>query len=102
MTLDDTSPNATTEVEERHLAERTLSELLEQYANRPQNKLPQRRSQLTLVYDRDPIVVTIRKKMSGFLCEVDGCQSHRFQTEGGDYFVEVHHLHPLAAGGPDI
>lgn len=89
-------------VEERRLAERTFSELLDQCANCPKNKLPQRRLQLTFVYDRDPIVVIVRKKLAGYLCEVAGCRSHRFQTEGGDYFGEVHHLHPLSEGGPDI
>lgn len=98
----DRSPNATITVEETRLAEKNLNELLTQYANRPKNKQPMRKSQVSFVYDRDPIVVAIRKKLADYLCEVDGCQSNRFQTEDGDYFVEIHHLLPLAAGGPDI
>lgn len=87
--------------EEKRLAEKPLEALLAQYANRPQNLKPRRRSQEAISYDRDPLVVILRKRLAGYRCEVDSCQSEQFQTDSGELFVEVHHLIPLADGGPD-
>ena len=89
------------EVEEERLAAMTTAALLREYANRPQNKRPKRRSQETTCYDRDPMVVTLRKRLAKYSCEVAGCQSVRFRTGRGEFFVEVHHLVQLSEGGPD-
>ena len=88
--------------EEERLAQKPLDWLLEQYASRPRNVAPKRRSQEATTYDRDPIVVALRKRLADYRCEVDGCQSEQFLTESGELFIEVHHLVPLADGGPDI
>lgn len=88
-------------IEEKRLAEKPLESLLAQYADRPPNLKPRRRSQEVMSYDRDPMVVILRKRLAGYQCEVDGCQSEPFRTESGELFVEVHHLVPLADGGPD-
>ncbi len=88
--------------EEKRLVQKPLDWLLEQYASRPQNVAPKRRSQEATTYDRDPIVVALRKRLAAYQCEVEGCQSEQFHTESGALFIEVHHLVPLADGGPDI
>lgn len=90
------------EDEERRLSKKPLAWLLDQYASRPKNLAPKRRSQETLSFERDPLVVTLRKQLSGYQCEVEGCGSERFKTEVGEYFIEVHHLVPLSESGPDI
>jgi predicted HNH restriction endonuclease len=64
--------------------------------------LPKRRSQQTVGYDRDPRVVVLREMLAQYQCEVQGCSSARFQVVSGEYFVEVHHLLPLAEGGRDV
>lgn len=89
------------ETEERRLSEKSTEWLLAHYSHRPRNLAPQRRSQRAATYERDAIVALLRKRLAGFRCEVDGCTSERFETSAGEYFIEVHHLIPLAAGGPD-
>jgi len=89
------------EAEEKRLGEKPLEWLLNQYSVRPPNLAPKRRPQASSVYDRDPLVVALRKCLANFRCEVDSCQSDQFWTDAGDLFVEVHHLIPLAEGGPD-
>jgi hypothetical protein len=89
------------EAEEKRLADKPLDALLAQYAARPKNLKPRRQAQQAISYDRDPLVVTLRKRLAGYRCEVDACQSERFQTVTKEFFVEVHHLVPLAEGGPD-
>ena len=88
--------------EERRLAEKPLDWFQKHYAERPQNTAPGRRSQETLVYDRDPFVIAYRKHLAGNRCEVRECQSEQFRTTTGELFVEVHHLVPLAEGGSDV
>jgi hypothetical protein len=90
------------EDEERRLAQKSVAELLEDYNTRPKIDLPRRRQQQTMEYDRDPRVVVLRKMLAQHRCEVQGCSSARFQVESGEYFVEVHHLLPLAEGGRDV
>ena len=53
--------------EEERLAQKPLDWLLEQYASRPQNVAPKRRSQEATTYDRDPIVVALRKRLADYL-----------------------------------
>lgn len=78
-----------------------LDALKRQYAKGPKNWAPVRRSQETITYDRDPLVVTLRKRLASYRCEVEGCQGEPFRTKAGEFFIEVHHLVPLADGGPD-
>lgn len=35
------------------------------------------------------------------ICEMPGCGWHGFKTNQGEAFLEVHHVWPLAQGGPD-
>lgn len=90
------------ETEEKRLSEKSVEELLAAYRKRPKNLTPLRRSQTVAAYDRDPMVVALRKKLSGSRCEVDGCTSLTFENDAGEQFVEVHHLIPLAQGGEDV
>jgi hypothetical protein len=90
------------ETEEKRLAGKSIDDLLALYRKRPKNVLPLRRSQSVAVYDRDPMVVTLRKKLAGCRCEVDDCTSPTFENDAGELFVEVHHLIPLAQGGEDV
>lgn len=87
--------------EEKRLGTKSLDWLQQQYQTRPKNIAPTRRSQDTFSFDRDPLVVTLRKRLAEYQCEVDGCTSPRFMTDLGEHFVEVHHLEPLSEGGPD-
>ena len=50
--------------EEKRLAGKPLDWLLSQYASGPQNVASMRRSQETAAYDRDPIVVALRKRLA--------------------------------------
>jgi 5-methylcytosine-specific restriction endonuclease McrA len=87
--------------EVKRLEAKPLNELLSEYKNCPKISLPSRRSQSSVVFDRNPLVVALRKRLSGYQCEVPNCQSEKFKTESGDFYVEVHHLVPLADGGAD-
>jgi hypothetical protein len=87
--------------EVKRLETKNLDDLLNEYKTRPRISLPNRRSQSSVVFDRDPLVVALRKRLSGYACEVPNCQSEKFKTESGEFFVEVHHLTPLAEGGLD-
>jgi hypothetical protein len=84
------------EDEEERLAQKPLNWLLEQYSSRTQNVAPKRNSQEATTYDRDPIVVALRKRLADYRCEVADCQSEQFHTASGVLFVEVHHLLPLS------
>lgn len=88
------------EAEVNRLSERTLEDLLRTYAGRTKTK-PKRKTQVSAIYDRDPLVVAIAKLRAGHKCEVEDCSSQRFKNADGDYFVEVHHLELLSEGGPD-
>jgi hypothetical protein len=90
------------EAEEKRLAGKSVDDLLALYRKRPKNLKPLRRSQSVAAYDRDPMVVTLRKKLASNRCEVDGCTSPVFENDAGEPFVEVHHLVPLAQGGEDV
>ncbi len=98
----DVLADATLETEVRRLSQKTLEQLQEEYAARPRNRTPKRTSQEAVVYDRDPLVVALRKRLAGHRCEVEGCTGPTFENEAGQLFVEVHHLTPLAEGGEDV
>lgn len=98
----DPPAQTTYEVEEKRLSGKTVDDLLALYRKRPKNVKPLRRSQSVASYDRDPMVVALRKKLADSRCEVGGCTSLAFENDAGEPFVEVHHLIPLAQGGEDI
>lgn len=50
---------------------------------------------------RNPIVIELRRRRADYCCEQPGCNWKGFAPDGSDPFVEVHHIHPLAEGGPD-
>lgn len=87
--------------EEKRLSTKSIERLLDQYARRPPNIAPTRRAHETVIYDRDPLVVVLRKRLAKYVCEVEGCASEQFADQDGELFVEVHHIIPLAAGGSD-
>jgi len=54
----------------------------------------------TNVYLRDPAVVAWVLESAGGACEA--CGALGYATARTDHFLEVHHLIPLADGGPDL
>jgi 5-methylcytosine-specific restriction endonuclease McrA len=99
--VSDGAPEASLEQEIDRLEKNTTQQLKDIYANRPKNNRPQRTSIPALVYDRDPLIIALRKKLAGFKCEVSACPSPTFVSDRGTPFVEVHHIVHLAEGGPD-
>jgi predicted HNH restriction endonuclease len=97
--------NESTEREAERLAIKSLSELMEAYVGqRTTGRWPSKpkvRSASAAVYERNPLVIAIAKVRSGGRCEVPECDHTAFLTRDGKAYVEVHHLTPLAEGGPD-
>ena len=54
-----------------------------------------------VIIERDPKVIVATKKRAEYACEAPGCSSAPFVKNSGKPYIEVHHLHPLADGGPD-
>lgn len=64
------------------------------------NAHPPQSSNSTHVFVRDPLVKAWVLQFANGCC--DGCsQNAPFTTPDGMPFLEVHHVHPLAEGGPD-
>lgn len=83
------------------LATRSLASLMEQYQSKQPVLRPTRHTTTSAVFARDPLVVAIRKKLANNRCEVPDCTNHTFQTDNGEFYVEVHHIVPLSEGGED-
>jgi predicted HNH restriction endonuclease len=83
------------------LEEKSFDQLMDAYRSGKSVQKPRRREVQQLVYERRPLVIAIAKKRAGYSCEIEGCPSPTFVTSGGEKFVEVHHLIPLAQGGED-
>lgn len=81
----------------------TLAELLARFANSRRGRHP--RPRLTTgqakQFERDPLVTAIALARSKFRCELPECDIPLFVGRDGNPFVEVHHIHTLATGGPD-
>lgn len=64
------------------------------------NSKPARSSGQTIRYERSPAVVAFVLGRAKGICECCGNPAP-FLTDSGDPFLEVHHVQPLADGGPD-
>jgi hypothetical protein len=84
--------------------ELSLAELWDRYRAKgkatAQTK-PQVRHGASKVYARDPVVGAIARKRANQSCEAPGCTVPLFLDVDGDRYLEVHHIHTLATGGPD-
>ena len=89
---------------ERLSQEFSLAELWARYRVRPTKHggRPLARQGASRVYLRDPLVGAIARKRASFSCEAPGCGNSSFVNGDGVRYVEVHHIHTLAEGGPDI
>jgi hypothetical protein len=91
------------EGEANRLAELTLDELLDRYAEQHARALrrPPTRVLSSRVYDRNPLVIAIARVRAQNRCEVPGCPHLTFVMPDGVLYTEVHHIDPLADGGED-
>ena len=55
----------------------------------------------TKAYNRNPFVVAAALKRADGHCEMPDCQTPLFRRHDGSNYLEVHHILPLAKGGPD-
>jgi predicted restriction endonuclease len=62
---------------------------------------PSVKSTTTREFTRDPLIVAIGKVRARFRCEVPNCAHPTFMDNGNMLHCEVHHIQPLAEGGPD-
>lgn len=85
---------------EKSLAALSTSDLISKCQLLP-GGAPERRSAVTSVFDRNPLVVLTTKMRGGYKCEVPNCKAPAFKDSSGKHYVEVHHLTPLAKGGTD-
>lgn len=95
------------EEEVERLSSLTLSELMERLNKRSKPRhgadgRPRSSTASTRTFDRDPLIVAIAKKRAGHACEVPDCRHPPFRDRRGQTYCEVHHIHPLADGGPDV
>lgn len=81
----------------------TLAELLARYSKGSKDRplRPRTYPATTTAFARDPLVVAIGRVRAGHRCEVPECAHTLFTTADGTRFVEIHHIEPLAEGGPD-
>lgn len=67
----------------------------------PGQKHPKKSTGSTTRYDRDPEVIGWALDRAKGICEA--CEANApFLDAGGEPFLEVHHVVPLAHGGPDV
>jgi 5-methylcytosine-specific restriction endonuclease McrA len=64
------------------------------------NEDPDRASRVQTVFERDPKVVAWVRSQADRVCECC-CKEAPFEKEDGTPYLEVHHVRPLAEGGPD-
>jgi hypothetical protein len=95
---DDTTPTA----DDSQLADRASRLILAGALGEPPagNETPQSRTVTTTAYYRDPAVVAWVLQQAAGRCEA--CGALGYETDNGTLFLEVHHLVPIADGGPDI
>ena len=101
MMIDDVSTDDPIELEKRaeSFSYLDLNALKERIGKGNSN--PERLETTTIKYKRDPRVVQYALKRSKGFCEL--CEKPApFLKPNGDPYLEVHHIHHLADGGPDI
>ncbi|WP_421359685.1 HNH endonuclease [Agrobacterium rosae] len=64
------------------------------------NEDPDRAQRVQTAFERDPKVVGWVRSRAGRICECCKLEAP-FEREDGTPYLEVHHLRPLAEGGPD-
>jgi hypothetical protein len=96
-------PEVSAEEAAETLTSLSLQELLARFAKatRGRSRKPRTYRTTTNTFERKPIVVAIARVRAGDCCEVPGCSHPLFTTSSGESFIEVHHIEPLAEGGPD-
>lgn len=62
---------------------------------------PARKERTYQDFERSPYVVEAALRRAGDVCEFPGCGPAPFRKPGGEPYLEVHHIVPLAEGGPD-
>ena len=87
--------------EEKRFSKKSLADLWLAYRSRKPNSKPRRKVTRSYTYNRDDVVVALRKSLADYKCEIADCPGPKFETDDDEAFVEVHHILPLAAGGPD-
>jgi len=65
------------------------------------NKRPNKRSQITVVTERDTKVVAFVEKRAKGVCELCGNPAPFVRSKDNTPFLEVHHIIPLSEDGPD-
>ena len=53
-------------------------------------------------FKRDPLVAAYARVRGAFRCEMPDCAHPVFEGRDGRPYSEVHHIEPLADGGPDV
>ena len=92
------------DAESRRLSDKPLAELLATYHASARSKAsskPKASKAITIVYDRNPLVITIAKSRARNRCEVPACTYEPFESKSGMAYCEVHHIVPLSDGGTD-
>jgi hypothetical protein len=64
------------------------------------NQTPDTHNVIASVYYRDPTVVAWVRQNAAGRCEA--CKTLGYEVDSGALFLEVHHIVPLAQGGPDV
>lgn len=97
----DDLPQVTLESEVVRLENTSIDQLIKTYQTRFGEKKPVRKSVTNFIFDRDPLVVAIARKRANSVCEIPNCKSEPITLIGGEKYIEVHHILPLAMGGED-
>jgi hypothetical protein len=71
------------------------------YAEKFDDLEPRKTKMLATVYDRNPIIVALAKKMAHGKCQLCKCDAP-FENNYGEPYLEVHHIEWLSQGGSDI
>lgn len=102
QTLDEnTSKWVKFEADVARLQERSLGDLWEAYRSRQRPGSQESAARSRTAIRRDPLVAAIAKRRANHGCEVPVCRVTPFLTRAGRRYMEVHHIVPLASGGPD-
>ncbi|MDM0076922.1 EVE domain-containing protein [Variovorax sp. J2P1-59] len=84
----------------------SLEALMEKYETATKQgaylKLPKTTTVERQEFIRNTLVVAIAQERAKRKCEIPGCTTPSFSTDGGEEFCEVHHIDPLAEGGEDV
>ncbi|MEI7795746.1 MAG: HNH endonuclease [Methylococcaceae bacterium] len=73
---------------------------LTDYIQNSENTEPKKTEVTSTVYDRNPLVVALAKKLAGGKCQLCKCDAP-FENENGVPYLEVHHVKWLSQGGAD-